>query len=98
MSRLAGKVAIVTGGRGIGAGIAQVFAREAARVVVATRTLRYGEETVAAIRGSGGEATAIECDIARRDQVFSMVERAVQTYGTVDLLVNNAAVFPRAWI
>ena len=98
MGRLAGKVVIVTGARGIGAGIAKVFAREAARVVVATRTLRYGDETVAAIRESGGEATAIACDIARRDQVFGMVERAVQTYGTVDLLVNNAAVFPRAWI
>jgi NAD(P)-dependent dehydrogenase (short-subunit alcohol dehydrogenase family) len=62
-------------------------------VIVATRTLRYGEEAVAAIRESGGEATAIECDIARRDQVFRMVERAVQTYGTVDLLVTMPPCF-----
>lgn len=98
MKKLAGKVAIVTGGRGIGAGIAQVLAGEAAKVVVATRTLAYGEETVREIRGRGGEALAIECDIADRAQVFRMVERAVSSYGTVDLLVNNAAVFPRAYV
>src|ERR1700737_3011928 len=98
MKKLAGKVVIVTGGRGIGAGIAEVFAGEGAKVVVATRTLRYGEETVAGIRKTGGEATAIACNIADRDAVFRMVESTVKTYGTVDLLVNNAAVFPRAYI
>jgi 3-oxoacyl-[acyl-carrier protein] reductase len=98
MKKLAGKVVIVTGGRGIGAGIAEVFAGEGAKVVVATRTLRYGEETVAGIRNTGGEAIAIACNIADRDAVFRMVESTVKTYGTVDLLVNNAAVFPRAYI
>ena len=98
MKKLAGKVAIVTGGRGIGAGIAQVFANEGAKVILATRTLPYGDQTVGHIRQQGGEATAIACDISDRKQVFRMVESAVGTYGTVDLLVNNAAVFPRAYI
>jgi 3-oxoacyl-[acyl-carrier protein] reductase len=96
--QLEGKVAIVTGGRGIGAGIATVLASAGARVVVATRTLRYGEQTVATIAQSGGTAVAIECDIAGRDEVRRMVEQAVARYGGVDILVNNAAVFPRDFV
>jgi len=91
-------VAIVTGGRGIGAGIARVFANAGAKVVIATRTLRHGEDTVREILGRGGEAKALECDIGGRDQIFRMVAQAVDLYGTVDLLINNAAVFPRALI
>jgi 3-oxoacyl-[acyl-carrier protein] reductase len=98
MKQLEGRVAIVTGGRGIGAGIASVMADAGASVVVATRTLRYGEETAAAIRAAGGRATAIECDIGRREDVFRMVSAAVDTYGGIDILVNNAAVFPHAYI
>src|SRR6266852_513131 len=98
MKKLAGKVAIITGGRGIGAGIAEVFAAEGAKVVVATRTLRYGDEIVAAIRAAGGEAMAVACDIGNRADVFRMVETSVKAYGTVDLLINNAAIFPRAFI
>jgi 3-oxoacyl-[acyl-carrier protein] reductase len=96
MGGLAGKVAIVTGGRGIGAGIARVFASAGAKVMIATRTLHHGEETAREIIARGGEAKALECDIGRREEVLRMVERTVQIYGTVDLLINNAAVFPRA--
>jgi 3-oxoacyl-[acyl-carrier protein] reductase len=98
MSGLSGKVAIVTGGRGIGAGIARVLANAGARVMIATRTLHYGEETVRGILERGGEAGVLECDIGQRDEVFRMVEKTVETYGTVDLLINNAAVFPRAYV
>jgi len=98
VAKLTGKVAIVTGGRGIGAGICEVLAAEGAKVMVATRTLKYGEETVATIRKAGGEATAIACDISNRDDVFRMIDATVKKYGTVDLLINNAAVFPRAAI
>jgi 3-oxoacyl-[acyl-carrier protein] reductase len=98
MGRLTGKVAIVTGGRGIGAGIARVIAGEGASVTIATRTLAHGEETAAEIRERGGKVRAVECDIGRREEVFRMVAQTVDAYGTVDMLINNAAVFPRAYI
>ena len=98
MGKLSGKVAIVTGGRGIGAGIVSVLAGEGAKVMVATRTLKYGEETAAAIRKAGSDATAIACDIGKRDDVIAMADATIKTYGTVDLLVNNAAIFPRDFI
>jgi 3-oxoacyl-[acyl-carrier protein] reductase len=96
--RLGGQVVIVTGARGIGEGIAHTFAREGAKVVVATRTLKHGEEVADAIRRNGNEALALECDIAVRQDVFNMVEAAVGRYGKIDLLVNNAAVFPNRLI
>jgi 3-oxoacyl-[acyl-carrier protein] reductase len=98
MNGLSGKVAIVTGGRGIGAGIARVLASAGARVMIATRTLHHGEETAREILERGGEVRVIECDIGGREDVFRMVEKTVAIYRTVDLLINNAAVFPRAYI
>src|SRR5262249_4107558 len=89
--RLTGKVAIVTGGgQGIGRGIALVFAREGARVVIAEikdhRAQRTAEEIVAA----GGEACGVATDVSRQEQVQHTVAETVRRYGTVDVLVNNA--------
>jgi len=98
--KLKGKVAIVTGAsRSIGAAIARCYAREGAKVVV--NYLSHGklaEDVVGEIRESGGEAFAYRADVSREDDVFGMVEETVKRYGTVDILVNNAAIDPRkAW-
>jgi citronellol/citronellal dehydrogenase len=101
VGKLDGKTAIVTGAsRGIGAQIAVVLASEGARVIAAARTLKEGdhplegslETTVAAITATGGEATAFPCDISTPEGCESLVQAAHDTYGPVDILVNNAAL------
>jgi NAD(P)-dependent dehydrogenase (short-subunit alcohol dehydrogenase family) len=70
--------------------ISQVFASEGARVVCAARSRDLVEETAAAIKQSGGEATAMTADLSREDDVRELMKRAVDTYGRLDTLVNNA--------
>ncbi|WP_404478160.1 SDR family NAD(P)-dependent oxidoreductase [Novosphingobium sp. BL-52-GroH] len=95
MGKLDGRVAIVTGGgRGIGRATAELFAREGACVVVATRSEAPGAETVAAIRSAGGEACLDVVDMGQRRDVAAMVERAVTTYGGLDIVLHNAAYIP----
>ena len=89
--RLDGKVAIVTGGNsGIGEATAHLFAREGAKVALMARREEEGARVQDAIRGEGGDATYIQCDVTDRSAVDSAVEKAVQTYGGVDVLFNNA--------
>jgi len=92
---------VVTGAsRGIGAEVARLFAAEGGRVVCAARTLREGEHplagsletTVAAIRAAGGEAHAVTANIAEPADCEKLVRAARDTYGPVDVLVNNAAL------
>lgn len=92
--RLVGKVAIVTGsGRGIGRGTALEFAKEGARVVVASRTRATVEAVAKEVQRVGGEALALTCDVGDLAQVDDMVARTVERFGTVDILVNNAQTF-----
>jgi NAD(P)-dependent dehydrogenase (short-subunit alcohol dehydrogenase family) len=91
VGRLADKVVIVTGaGQGVGEGIALAAAAEGANVVVAGRTLEKVERTAATIDDRGVRALAVKCDVRRRDEVDSCVAAALETFGRIDGLVNNA--------
>ncbi|MDB5988081.1 MAG: family NAD(P)-dependent oxidoreductase [Nevskia sp.] len=94
MGKLNGKVAVVTGsGRGIGRAIALAYAAEGAKVVVASRTPATVERVVQEITAAGGTALGVVCDVAQREQVFTMIEQAAKTFDTIDILVNNAQGF-----
>ena len=92
MGRLDDKVAIVTGGaRNIGAVYARALAAEGARVVVAD--VLDGADTARAIREAGGQAVSVEVDVSREDDTLRMTETAMDAFGRVDILVNNAAIY-----
>lgn len=92
--RLKDKVAIVTGGAaGIGRAICQLFAEEGARVLAADVDDAGGQETVRLIREASGEATFVHANVSVESEVERMVKAAVSAYGTVNVLVNNAAAF-----
>jgi 3-oxoacyl-[acyl-carrier protein] reductase len=91
---LAGEVAIVTGaGVNTGSVIAKTLARDGAAVVVNYRTAEAGARTtVAEIETAGGRAIAVRADVTRPEEIKRLVERTVETFGTVSILVNNANV------
>lgn len=93
MSEITGKTALITGAsRGIGAAAAQVFAKAGANVVLAARSLDQIEELAAEINATGGKALAVQCDVSDFASVQAAVSRAVETFGGLDILINNAGV------
>lgn len=89
--RLENKVAIVTGaGRGLGKGIAKKLAENGAKVIVAD--MAPGDDAVAEIQAAGGTACAFTVDVAKQDEVQALVQFAIETYGTLDIMVNNAGI------
>jgi len=93
MGTLVGKAAIVTGaGSGIGRAIALALAREGARICVADIDERSGQDTADEIVRAAGSAEFVPTDVARPEDVRTMVARAAATFGRLDILVNNAGL------
>ncbi len=93
--RLKDKVAIVTGGaKGLGRAFAVKMAKEGAKVMVVTRRdMDNLTETVSQIKALGGEADLFQADVSKEEDTLSMAEAAIKTFGRIDILVNNAAIY-----
>lgn len=92
---LSGKVAIVTGAsRGIGQSIAEHYAQAGAKVVLASRKQESLDEVAASIKANGGEALAIAAHTGQKETLKELVDETIETWGRVDVLVNNAATNP----
>ena len=89
--KLENKVAIITGStRGIGRATAELFAKEGAKVVVAD--MAPADDTVAEIVAKGGTASAFAVNVSKQEEVHALVKYAIDTYGTLDIMVNNAGI------
>jgi len=95
MSKLAGKVAVVTGAsKGIGAGIATALAAEGASVVVNYASSKAGADVVVdRITQAGGKAIAVKADVSNADDAQALIDAAVKEFGRLDVLVNNSGVY-----
>jgi 3-oxoacyl-[acyl-carrier protein] reductase len=95
MSKLTGKVAVVTGAsKGIGASIAEHFAAEGAKVVVNYSSSKDGaDKVVANIKAKGGEAIAVQANVAKEADIEKLFAETKKAYGKLDVLVNNAGVY-----
>lgn len=88
-----GKVAVVTGaGKGIGRTVAQAYAEHGAKVVIAERNEHDGKEAERLIRTEGGEAFFQLADVSRPEQIEALMNKTVERYGRIDILINNAGV------
>ena len=97
MASLTGRVAIVTGAaRGIGQEYCCAFVREGARVVAAD--VLSCEETVARVRDSGGEVVVVTTDVTSAQSTEAMAAAAIERFGQIDILVNNAALYGGMWV
>jgi NAD(P)-dependent dehydrogenase (short-subunit alcohol dehydrogenase family) len=93
--RIDGKVALITGaGSGMGRCAAELFAREGARVVVVDHAESPGQETVERIGAAGGEATFARADVSNAEDCAAMVQHALDRFGALHVLYNNAGIFP----
>jgi 3-oxoacyl-[acyl-carrier protein] reductase len=99
--RLQDRVALIVGaGRGIGEAIAVRFAAERAHLILAARTARELETVAKRIRAAGGTALVVATDVTAPEQVANLVQKSVETFGHVDILVNAAGIYGpigRAW-
>ncbi len=94
MNRLKGKVAVITGaGAGIGRATAELFAEEGAAVVIAERDESTGRDAQEQIKNAGGRALFVRTDVSDETSVKQMAAQAVSAFGSVQILVNNAAIF-----
>jgi NAD(P)-dependent dehydrogenase (short-subunit alcohol dehydrogenase family) len=95
MKLLEGKCAIVTGaGQGIGRALAKGLAEQGVRVVIAELNGENGERVAKDIEAAGGIARAIATDVSNEESVAGMVAKTLREFGTIDVLINDAAIFP----
>jgi 3-oxoacyl-[acyl-carrier protein] reductase len=88
------KVAIITGAsRGLGKAFAVRFAEEGAKLLISTTDLKRAEGTVDEVKNKGGKVAAVQADISIESDVPKIAEKAMEEYGRVDILVNNAAIW-----
>lgn len=91
--KLDGKTALVTGaGSGMGEAIAELFAKEGAKVVVADINEEAVEKVVETIKADGGQAHGVVANVARQEDIDNMIKETVDTFGSLDILVNNAGI------
>ncbi|MGI6453774.1 MAG: SDR family NAD(P)-dependent oxidoreductase [Syntrophomonadaceae bacterium] len=94
MGRLEGKVAVITGaGAGMGQATAFLFAKEGAKVVIVDYNAKTAEDTANRIKSNGGQAVAVIGDVSQWRDVDAAVSKAVETFGRLDIMINNAGVF-----
>lgn len=95
MFDLKGKVALITGSsRGIGKATAEAMARAGARVVISSRKADACAAVAGAITEAGGEAMVVPCDVAKKDDLRTLVDKIIDAWGRIDVLVCNAAINP----
>ena len=93
MNTFKDKVVLITGATsGIGVGVAKAFAKEGASVILVGRNIEKGKNIEQEIISTGAKATFIQCDVSNAEEVQKMVEKAVETFGKIDILFNNAGV------
>jgi NAD(P)-dependent dehydrogenase (short-subunit alcohol dehydrogenase family) len=93
MGRLTGKVAIITGAAsGIGEATAKLFALEGASLLLADWQEERGEKVAEAVRKNGGKAAFVKTDVSKPEDVQAMVRAAMQEYGRLDVIFNNAGI------
>lgn len=98
MSVIKGKVVLITGASsGFGAAAAKLFAEEGCKVILAARRLERLEEMASQIRATGGEALPLSVDVTQPAQIEAMVKAAVEHYGRIDILFNNAGFGRLDW-
>ena len=96
MGKLDNKVAIITGGNaGVGKEIAKLFASEGAKVVISARRQQVLEEAAKEIEAAGGTVLCVPTDISKVDDVKNLVSKTVETFGQLDILINNAGVLDK---
>jgi len=94
LKRFEGKTAVITGGAtGVGFATAVRLAEEGARVVITGRRVDVGRQAAESIRAAGMTAEFVPADVADAEQVCSLMDQAVERFGSIDILVNNAAIF-----
>ncbi len=93
MKSFQGKIALITGGSsGIGQATAVAFAREGARIVIASRRVKESEETIKLVKEAGSDGISVKTDVSQEAEVRAMVEKTIKAYGRLDYAFNNAGI------